>query len=144
MDKTSFEIITNPPIEEKSKNIDEVNLKQKLIENNIDPDSTEDYDYLLFNAYKAKNDKSLKNLSEIIFDSDKNSIDLMENLLELTTSRFRYRFHYFIKAFEGIWACIDTNCNALQNQFKDNQRFIEESFIVNLEQDVNVVLKHWN
>ena len=125
VDKTSFEIITNPPIEEKSKNIDEVNLKQKLIENNIDPDSTEDYDYLLFNAYKeAKNDKSLKNLSEIIFDSDKNSIELMENLLELTTSRFRYRFHYFIKAFEGIWACIDTNCNALQNQFKDNQRFI--------------------
>ena len=38
VDKTSFEIITNPPIEEKSKNIDEVNLKQKLIENNIDPD----------------------------------------------------------------------------------------------------------
>ena len=72
MDKTSFEIITNPPIEEKSKNIDEVNLKQKLIENNIDPDLTEDYDYLLFNAYKeAKNDRSLKNLSEIIFDSDK-------------------------------------------------------------------------
>ena len=28
VDKTSFEIITNPPIEEKSKNIDEVNLKQ--------------------------------------------------------------------------------------------------------------------
>ena len=42
----------------------------------------EDYDYL-FNAYKeAKNDRSLKNLSEIIFDSEKNSIDLMENLLE--------------------------------------------------------------
>ena len=49
---------------------------------------------------KLKNDKSLKNLSEQAFGTDKRSIDLTESLLNLVSSKFRYRFHYFIKAFE--------------------------------------------
>lgn len=125
----SFEIISNPPTVEKTEKIDTNFLKQSIISETYEGIKTEDWDYLFYNEYeKLKNseekDTSLDNIAKSLFGPEPNSMLYLERLLDLLSEKFRYRFHFFIKSFEGIWACIDRNCPEVSKSYKDESRLI--------------------
>ena len=129
IEESSFEIIANPPKKESRKEINSDELKKQIINETFENNKSEDWDYLFYNALRDLDDKNEKNnslerISEHIFESGNDSIIYLERLLNLLSSKFRYRFHFFIKAFEGIWACIDRDCTSVANEFKDKSRLI--------------------
>jgi len=128
----NFEIISNPPLFEE-KEIDEKKVINS-VKNNSPIDEESDYDYFLYNSYRNQLEKSelkaetpnfsLDIFAKNLFKNDENAINLFEKLLDKISNRFRYRFHYFVKTFEGIWACSNINCPEVSEEFKSTNRRI--------------------
>lgn len=86
----------------------------------------------IFAATFHKKD-SLPSLSEVfltIYDSSKykNSDEINEKIIraisldETLKPSPRYRFHYFYKSINGLWACTDNNCSEVSEEYKFNGR----------------------
>ena len=58
------------------------------------------------------------------YSANSHKIEHMEDLIDLMTDKFRYRFHFFIKGFEGIWACINRECEFVNQKYRDQSRLI--------------------
>lgn len=129
VDKNTFHIVSNPPIIENKKNIESKIIVKKIIEEKYSDLNSLDCDYLFFNKYKDLIDNketnfSIDNIANHIFEDDENSIKYMERLMNLMSDKFRYRFHFFIKSFEGIWACLDKNCSEVDIQYTNENRTV--------------------
>jgi DEAD/DEAH box helicase domain-containing protein len=129
MDKETFEIISDPPKNNSVNNIKKESVIEKIIEDNLEDIKTEEIDALLLNEFNrlsnnedSVGDFSASSIANEIFNNAENSIELFSKIIPLLSNNNKFRFHNFIKTFDGLWACIDRNCSQLDEKYKSEDR----------------------
>jgi len=129
--KEEFTIISDPKVKQDKKLVDLPLDSSKILEDeSFTSKDANDIVLSAVNEIKKNTDDanppnfSLHNISKVIFGKNEEELTNLENLFSKLEGPSRFRLHYFIKSHQGIWCCINKDCDALDKKYKDKDRLI--------------------
>ena len=125
MPKEDFTIISDPKVKQDKKLVDLPLDSSKILDDkSFTSKDANDIVLSAINEIKKNTEDanppnfSLHNISKVVFGKNEEELTNLENLFSKLEGPNRFRLHYFIKSHQGIWCCINKDCDILDKKYR--------------------------